>query len=103
MAHACRGSRHPEGLACEDDGSRETATRWLLPPCRVSSRREGADRCISMTLVPGIFGHLVGCADEALQGTCNLLGLLTVATITQSKNRHRLGVYSESLYRHQTT
>jgi hypothetical protein len=31
--------------------------------------------------------------DEALQGTCNLFGSLTVATITQSKSRH-LGVYA---------
>jgi hypothetical protein len=45
----------------------------------------------------------VGCAneviihgdisDEALQGTCNLFGSLTVATITQSKSRHP-GVYA---------
>ncbi len=31
--------------------------------------------------------------DEALQGTCNLFGSLTVAAITQSKSRHHPGVY----------
>jgi hypothetical protein len=34
--------------------------------------------------------------DQVLQGTCNLFGPLTVATIAQSKNRHRLGATHEA-------
>ena len=43
--------------------------------------------CVNEVTIHGDVG------DEALQGTCNLFGALTVATIAQSKNRHHPGVY----------